>query len=137
MSASTHPNTDLARRATEAYSTGDLEGLVGLFADDAVWHGPGNNRASGSFRGRDAILGWFGGMKNAMGTLVPRVELLDGVADDNFLFFFVNVTLEQDGSQTPMKLANAWRFADGKVVESWFLPEDTEAWDAFVGSQAS
>ena len=131
--SSTHPNTELARGATEAFTSGDIDALVGLFADDAVWHGAGSNRASGNFRGREAILGWLKGMRPAMGSRVSRVEMLDAVADDSFLMFFITLTLEQDGSETPLKVANAWRMADGKVVESWFLPEDVERWDDFVG----
>jgi hypothetical protein len=38
-----------------------------------------------------------------------------------------------DEHQTQLLIANAWRFKGGNFVESWWLPEDAEKWDAFAG----
>src|SRR4051812_11135226 len=50
-----HPNEDLVRRGYEAFATGDMATLNELFADDIVWHTPGRNELSGTFRGKDAV----------------------------------------------------------------------------------
>jgi ketosteroid isomerase-like protein len=37
-----HPNEDLLRRGYQAFSTGDMDTVLSLMADDIAWHlGPG------------------------------------------------------------------------------------------------
>jgi len=52
---STHPNAASVRANFDRFVQGDVAGLLGLFADDAVWHVPGVSAIAGDYRGRDEI----------------------------------------------------------------------------------
>ena len=56
---SDHPNAVIVREGFDHFVRGDVAGLVGLFADDAVWHVPGANDMAGDYRGRDAIIAFL------------------------------------------------------------------------------
>ncbi|WP_216825628.1 nuclear transport factor 2 family protein [Streptomyces sp. P3] len=45
----------IARQYADAVSAKDFATVTGLFADDIVWHQPGDNRFFGSHRGTAAI----------------------------------------------------------------------------------
>ena len=53
------PNQLLVRRGFEAFSTGDMDTLVQIIADDAVQIMPGNNVIAGEHKGREAILAMY------------------------------------------------------------------------------
>jgi SnoaL-like domain len=49
-----HPHIELFRRTYAAFTTGDMDALAEVFAEDVVWHTPGHNPLSGDYEGRDA-----------------------------------------------------------------------------------
>ena len=49
-----HPHIELFRRTYAAFTTGDMDALAEVFAEDVVWHTPGRNPLSGDYEGRDA-----------------------------------------------------------------------------------
>ena len=54
-----HPNAAVVREGFDRFVQGDVAGLVGLFADDAVWHVPGANAMAGDYRGLDEIIAFL------------------------------------------------------------------------------
>ena len=58
-------NTRLAQSAYEAFGRGDMAALAEVMADDIEWVVPGDpddNPDAGTFKGKEAVLGWFGGL---------------------------------------------------------------------------
>src|SRR3954454_24265968 len=55
-----HPNADLLNKGYDAFDKGDMDTIRGLFADDIVFHVPGNSQVSGEYRGTDGVFGFFG-----------------------------------------------------------------------------
>ncbi|TML00868.1 MAG: nuclear transport factor 2 family protein [Actinobacteria bacterium] len=53
-------NVGVMRRAYEAFNTGDINTLVDLFDETAVWHLPGRSSMADDYQGRDATLAYFG-----------------------------------------------------------------------------
>jgi ketosteroid isomerase-like protein len=51
-----HPNAAIVREGFDRLVQGDVAGLVGLFADDAVWHVPAANAMAGDYG--DARRSW-------------------------------------------------------------------------------
>jgi len=49
----------LVQRQFEALNRRDLEAIVGLYRDDAVFEFPGRTRVSGRFEGKEAIRAWW------------------------------------------------------------------------------
>lgn len=111
--------------AAAGFSQGDLGPLMSMFADDAVWHAPTSiGRFGGTYEGHDAIEGWF----RSMVELGFEVELLDMLEDDSHFVFLLEV---RNGDFEQVH-ANAWRLDGDRFVEGWFLPDDVDAWNAFV-----
>ena len=62
-------NADLVRRGYAAFSAGDMATLTEVFAEDAVWHVPGDGGLAGDKKGRDACFAYFGDCSRARATL--------------------------------------------------------------------
>jgi ketosteroid isomerase-like protein len=128
-----HPNAVAARAGLEAFVAGDLETLVGLFADDLVWHAPGTNRFSGKFVGKQEWLERTGRMREAGIELTFDVH--DVVANDEHVVALVEVHLENaarqryDGPQVQVM-----HVRDGIVREFWGMNQDQAAADLIMGS---
>src|SRR6202008_3465410 len=58
-------NASRVRKGYAAFNAGDVATLVDLFAEDIVWHFPGQNKLSGDHIGRDAALTALGGYGEA------------------------------------------------------------------------
>src|SRR5689334_11244760 len=53
---------DVVYKYFDALTAKDFAAVAGLFADDIVWHQPGNNRFSGTHRGSRVVGDMIGGM---------------------------------------------------------------------------
>ena len=53
-------NAAIMRRAYEAFNSGDMDTLIELFDESAVWHLPGRSSMANDYQGRDATLAYFG-----------------------------------------------------------------------------
>jgi ketosteroid isomerase-like protein len=128
---SEHPNAARAREGFERFVQGDLPALLGLFADDAVWHVPGSMALSGAHRGRDAIVEFLRGTAELTGGTY-RVELLWTVADDEHLVALYRARGERpDGRELDVEQALLVELEDDrwKIVRA--QPLDQPAFDAF------
>ena len=62
---SAEENARLVQGAYEAFGRGEIEALAELMTDDVEWVNPGDpddNPNAGTFKGKEAVLGWFGGL---------------------------------------------------------------------------
>jgi ketosteroid isomerase-like protein len=108
--------------AVAGFSVGDLDPLMALFREDAVWHAAGTSRLAGRYEGHEAIRGWFA----AMYDLGFVAEPLDMLEDETHFVFLLRIA----GQGIEQTHANAWRVEGGKFTEGFFLPDDQDAWDA-------
>jgi uncharacterized protein len=74
---SAEENTRLVQSAYEAFGRGDIAALAEVMADDIEWVDPGDpddNPNAGTFKGKEAVLGWFGGLASTRDytTFEPR-----------------------------------------------------------------
>jgi ketosteroid isomerase-like protein len=77
-----HPNLDLMRRGYGAYTSGDMNTINQLLADDVVWHIAGRSPISGDYRGKDEGFGYFGTLQE-MSNGTSTVEVHDLLANDD------------------------------------------------------
>lgn len=127
-----HPNEDLLRKGFEAFGKGDLDTVQGLFADDIVWHVPGNSQVSGDYKGQGEVMGWLG--KNAElsgGTL--RVEVHDILANDEHAVALFTVSAQREGKSLRDNAVQVAHISGGKVTESWTHAGDQQTVDEFWG----
>src|SRR5438132_7038507 len=113
-----HPNEELVRRGYEAFARGDMAVIDELFAEDIVWHFPGNSQVSGDFKGKAEVMSWLA--KNAElsgGTL--RVEPHDILANDEHGVALVRVTAQRGGKSLDDQSVHVFHITSSKVTESW------------------
>lgn len=109
-------NAELVRRGYAAFSSGDMATLTELFAENAVWHVPGDSPLSGPKEGRDAIFAFFGETMSLSGGTF-KVTLDDVVGGDTHTVALHHSHGERNGKVLDQKAANVFRIVDGKVVE--------------------
>jgi ketosteroid isomerase-like protein len=127
-----HPNEDLLRRGYEAFSSGDMQTLGELFADDIVWHVGGRNQLSGDYRGTQEVFNLFGSFAQLTGGSL-RIVLHDALANDEHAVALQKVTGEREGRRLDDNGVGVYHVRDGKVLEAWFHPGDAYALDEFWG----
>ena len=74
-------NAAIKRRAYEAFNRGDMNTLIELFDESAVWHLPGRSSMANDYKGRDATLAYFGQIGQKTGGTF-QAELQHVLADD-------------------------------------------------------
>jgi uncharacterized protein len=122
-----HPNLDLMRRGYAAYTSGDLETISQLLADDVVWHVSGRSPLSGDYTGKEQVFGFFGTLQELSGG-TSRVEVHDLLADDDHGVAIVTQSASREGRTYEGRVTHVLHLRDGKV---------TEFWDAYVDQYAS
>lgn len=128
---SEHPHAAAARRGFEDFRRGDVSALLALFAPDAVWHVPGENAMSGSYRGLEEI-GPFLRRTRELTDGTYQVELLWAVADDERLVAVYRAQGERpDGRTLDIEQALLIRIEDGRWGEIRAQPLDQAAFDRF------
>jgi hypothetical protein len=75
-------NAAIMRRAYEAFNRGDMNTLIELFDESAVWHLPGRSSMANDYQGRDATLAYFGRIGQETGGTF-QAELQHLLADDD------------------------------------------------------
>jgi ketosteroid isomerase-like protein len=108
-----------------------VSGLVGLFAEDAVWRVPGANAMTGEYRGREQILAFLRRTAElTAGTY--RVDLLWVVADDAHTVAVYRARGERHGrASLDIEQALLVELRDGFWVDVRAQPLDQPAFDAF------
>jgi uncharacterized protein len=110
-------NLETVRKGYAAFVSGDMETLMTLYNDDAVHVVPGSSRLSGAHKGKDSILGLYGGLfEMTNGTL--RIELNHVLSDGGDRVVAIHTsTLEKDGETYTQPEALLFTIVDGKVAE--------------------
>jgi hypothetical protein len=124
-----HPNVSLHRKGHDAFRSGDIDTLSGLFAEDTVWHWPGRSEFGGEFRGRDAILELLG----RFGQRADALEFVDQefLANDTHTSALSHMKATREGNTLEFDLCEVVRWRDGQVAEEWLLIDDQYAFDEF------
>lgn len=123
-----HANEDTLRTAYDAFAKGDVETVMGLLTDDIEYHIPGRSLLSGSYTGKDEVLGLFGKLMELSGGTF-RIEVQDILANDEH---GVTLTIERgqrDGKTLQNRAVHVWDLQDGKCTK--FQGYNEEIWDKF------
>jgi ketosteroid isomerase-like protein len=127
-----HPNLTLLKRGYEAFDAGDMDTIRELFDPDIVWHVPGKNHTSGTYRGLDNVLGTLvQNVQETEGTL--KLELHDALANDTHGVALLTARGSKDGRSLESRLVQVFHVKDSRVTEAWLFSEDERAGDEFWG----
>jgi ketosteroid isomerase-like protein len=113
-----HPNAQLVWRAADAFQRGDLATFATCYADEAVWHVPGEGPLSGEYRGTESILALFARAYGLSGGTL-RVEPLDVMASESHAVLWQHVSGVRDGRTLEVDEALVFRIVDDRIAEVW------------------
>jgi ketosteroid isomerase-like protein len=122
-----YPNEELLRREYEAFASDDLAALDGIFADDLVYHVPGNNPFSGDHHGKGSVFGLFQEDRRAS----FRSEIHDVLANDDHAVALTFVHGTRQGRVLDDITVHVVHVVDGRITEAWFFAGDQAASDQF------
>jgi len=126
-----HPNAAAYRRTAAAFRAQDMEALGALIDDEVVWHVPGTNAMSGDVRGREALLGWFGRLREITdGTFTLQEH--DVLGNDEHVVALSLMGAMKGGAPVAVEVISVFHYRNGRQRERWFHPTDFEAWDTML-----
>ena len=116
---SAEENTRLVQSAYEAFGQGNLAAFAEVMADDIEWVDPGDPDAdpnAGTFKGKEAVLGWFGGLASTRDytTFEPREFIAQN--DKVVSLVYAEATVRDTGRAFVSHEAHVWTFRDGKLA---------------------
>jgi len=124
-------NVALLQRGFDAFNSADVDTLTDIIADDAVQHMPGKGQFSGDFKGRDAILGMYGGLGEATGgTFAAKLEGLKADGPDKVVADYrAQATRQGKTLDSPRQLT--FTVKDGQIADIADSDAAVDAWDDF------
>ncbi|MDQ3962653.1 MAG: nuclear transport factor 2 family protein [Actinomycetota bacterium] len=129
-----HPNERLARRDIELIEAGDFEALGELYADDFVFHYPGNNPLAGDYENVDDFVARAERLFGEGGAL--KRELHDAFGSDDHAAQLLQVTAEVGGRSHSWRAVCVMHVRESKFSEAWLHVDDQYALDDFLNSLA-
>jgi len=126
-------NTAVVQSGYEKFKTGDIEGLLDLFADDIRWTVPEIENASfaGSRKGKEAVAQFFQQLSDA--EEISRFEPLEFVAQGEKVVVLGDsaATVKATGRSYETDWVHVFHMKDGKVHEFQEFFDNAAATKAF------
>jgi ketosteroid isomerase-like protein len=123
----------LHHRIGEALSTGDVDGILALCADDITIHVPGRNPFSGEFRGKAGVKAILGLMAElSTGDTKFEAELIS--ATNEHTVHIHRTRLHVGAELLDMRSLVVCYIREGVISEVWIYPEDQYLVDDFWAS---
>jgi hypothetical protein len=127
-----HPNEKLIRHAYHLFASGDIDLMRVVFADNAVWHEPGNGPMSGDYKGPDEILGFLSQLRDSSGGTF-RTRVCDVLAGTERAVVLQHDTATRNDRQLDVLAALDFEIHHGKVTEVTVYHQDLYRFDEFWG----
>jgi ketosteroid isomerase-like protein len=122
------------RRYFDALSAKDFATVAGMFADDIVWHQPGDNRFSGTHRGSGAVGEMIGGMMTVSEGTFELTLTAAPMVNGNLVAVPVHFTGKRNGAAMAQDGIDLLRIEGDRIAEVWLFSSDPHSEDAFWGA---
>jgi uncharacterized protein len=114
MAASPEESKKVITDYYAAYGSGDMSKVVGFFAEDIMWHIPGQHPSAGTKHGKAEVATFF----EQLGRSNFRAELIALMADDNWVIDMHRGWSNRDTGQNVHTVwVLAFRIENGKIAE--------------------
>jgi len=122
----------LVRRGYEAFNSGDVETLISLFSKDVVQHVPGEGPFAGTYKGVEAVLGYYGRLgEETDGTF--RAHLIDVHGDGlGHVCAVHQISAVRNGVRRVSRGSILFTFIGDKVTDLLQMAGDLPGDDAFL-----
>jgi ketosteroid isomerase-like protein len=131
---SAESNRELLTQLYKSVNEGRIGDFVDTYHPDLVWHISPGNRVSGTYEGRERVLGMLGGIVgSSAGTMDMHVD--EVMASDTRGVVLLTVTAERDGKTYLAKEAHLNEFEGDKIRTVWDLTMvafPDEYWDGLM-----
>ncbi|WP_045731109.1 nuclear transport factor 2 family protein [Pseudarthrobacter chlorophenolicus] len=114
----------VVRRGYEAFNSGDIQTLMGLFAPDAVYHVGGTGGLAGDKNGQEEIMAYFGELFTRSGG-TTKVELKEVIAGEQHTVSLQKAQAQRNGQSMDQEGVLVFTLRNGKVTEVSEFQEDT------------
>src|ERR1700746_1480971 len=128
-----NPNAELIEKGYQAFATGDIPTVLGIFDPGITWHVPGRSPISGDFKAHDGVLDFFGRCQELSGGTL-HIDIDEILADGERVVVLCTVSAERLGRHWSSPEVQVWRVVDGQAVEFREFQGDQESEDAFWAS---
>ncbi|NQD69808.1 nuclear transport factor 2 family protein [Sphingobacterium shayense] len=124
-------NVIIAQSYFNAIAKGDFDTVRTLFADDVVWHQPGEGVQSGTYKGMDNVFNHLGNfMKWSNGTFA--IDNIEYTTDNGDLVLAsIHFEAEKANRKLSMKGVDLLRIEGEKIKEVWLFSENIQEEDDF------
>ncbi len=119
-------NVETAKQGYAAFSAGDVEAALENIADDIEWIVPGNSAVSGSYKGKQEVLGFWGKLAEKSFSVEPQYWF----SDDQRVVALVHQTIGGEDADA----ADVLTYRDGKLVK-FQSAGDTALMERIFGSK--
>lgn len=120
---------ELAGRAWQAVSSGDITALEALCTEEIVWHASGRGSHAGDHHGREGVLAYLAGVGEDV--LRFNAELQDVLVGDATAAILLRASGRRDERALDAIYVVLLRFEGDRIAEVWSIPQDQHAVDAF------
>ena len=131
-----HPNAQLARRAWEAISRGDVDGLLAVMDPDVVWHATARGTPwFGVHRGAESVVDYLARVGEVSDFF--EATLADVLASDDRVLLVFHASFRREGRVAELDYLLLARIVDAHVVEMWTTPLDPATIEQFWAKTGS
>ena len=124
-------NVAIMQRAYDAFNSADMDTLIELFDETAVWHLPGRSSMAKDYQGRDATLAYFGQLaEETGGTFRAELQHL-AVDDEGRVVGIQRSTGDRNGKHLDVRDSIVFQLKDGRITDGCEHFHDLYAWDEF------
>jgi uncharacterized protein len=124
----------VVRKYFDALSAKDFATVAGMFADDIVWHQPGDNRFSGTHHGSAAVGEMIGGMMTVSEGTFDLALTAAPMVNGTLVAVPVHFTGKREGAAMAQDGIDLLRINGDRIAEVWLFSSDPEAEDVFWGA---
>ncbi len=127
-----HPNVELWRKASDAFSRGDMDAVRGFWSDDVVYHFSGSSVLAGDHKGKDGVLAFFGKVAELTAGTFRIVGVHAVLANDDHVVALLHLTASRQGRELSWNDVNVYHVDDGRITEAWIHSTDQRAVDELL-----
>jgi ketosteroid isomerase-like protein len=108
-----------------------LETLGQLFADDVIWHQPGQGELSKTYHGKQDLFALFGQFMTISQGSFKIDEVQSIMVNGELVTATLHFSASKPGKSISMDGVDLMKVQNGKITEVWLFSGDQEAEDAF------